>query len=215
MGTFRIFPKFECVRRDMRWSRLNPERTVGGRCPSSLRSRLTTSIRWSAMYTAIRCGQGVSLGVRHHEGVASAGTLRRESLGWLIPLSDAYLRRTLKSWIAHYNCKRPHSALAPGGILDPPENLSVPLPNSPHRLEDSRSVHAKAIRGDLQERGARIADAEVSKTRCVVRAVAPLARRRRHSQHVRSLTDGKALDVMWFSHYAPAVSVLPHAALLM
>lgn len=31
------------------------------------------------------------------------GTIRRECLDWLIPLSEAYLRQTLKSWVAHYN----------------------------------------------------------------------------------------------------------------
>jgi len=31
------------------------------------------------------------------------GTLRRECLDWLIPLSEAHLRQTLKSWVAHYN----------------------------------------------------------------------------------------------------------------
>ena len=38
-------------------------------------------------------------------------TLRRECLGWLIPLSEAHLPQTLKSWVAHYNRGRPHSAL--------------------------------------------------------------------------------------------------------
>src|ERR1044072_8149768 len=65
-------------------------------------------------------------------------------------------------------------------------------------------AHFEVIRADLLDRGARILDAEVSNTRGVVRAVAPLARLLGYSPHVRSLTDGKALDVMWFSHYAPA-----------
>jgi hypothetical protein len=29
------------------------------------------------------------------------GTIRRECLDWLIPRSEAHLRFTLKSWIAH------------------------------------------------------------------------------------------------------------------
>ena len=32
------------------------------------------------------------------------GTVRRECLDWLVPLSESHLRRTLKSWIVHYNC---------------------------------------------------------------------------------------------------------------
>jgi len=31
------------------------------------------------------------------------GTIRRECLDWLIPLSESHLRFILKSWIAHYN----------------------------------------------------------------------------------------------------------------
>ena len=30
------------------------------------------------------------------------GTIRRECLGWLIPLSEAHLRQALKSWMSHY-----------------------------------------------------------------------------------------------------------------
>jgi putative transposase len=76
------------------------------------------------------------------------GTLRRECLDWLIPLSEAHLRQTLKSWVAHYNRGRPHSALGPG-VPDPPANLSVPLSKSRHRLDNFRSVYAKAILGGL------------------------------------------------------------------
>jgi putative transposase len=32
------------------------------------------------------------------------GTIRRECLDWLIPLSESHLRRILKSWIRHYKC---------------------------------------------------------------------------------------------------------------
>jgi transposase InsO family protein len=39
------------------------------------------------------------------------GTIRRECLDWLIPLSETHLRFTLKSWIGHYNGGRPHIAL--------------------------------------------------------------------------------------------------------
>ncbi len=38
------------------------------------------------------------------------GTLRRECLDWIIPLSEAYLRKTLRSWMPHYNRGRPHAA---------------------------------------------------------------------------------------------------------
>jgi len=51
------------------------------------------------------------------------GTIRRECLDWLIPLSEAHLRFTLKFWIAHYNGGRPHMALGPG-IPHPPVSTS-------------------------------------------------------------------------------------------
>jgi putative transposase len=47
------------------------------------------------------------------------GTIRRECLDWLIPLSESHLRFILKSWIAHYNGGRPHMSLGPG-IPDSP-----------------------------------------------------------------------------------------------
>jgi len=47
------------------------------------------------------------------------GTIRRECLDWMIPLSEAHLRSILREWIAHYNGERPHSALGPG-VPGPP-----------------------------------------------------------------------------------------------
>jgi hypothetical protein len=42
------------------------------------------------------------------------GTIRRECLPWMIPLSEAHPRSILREWVAHYNGGRPHSALGPG-----------------------------------------------------------------------------------------------------
>lgn len=41
------------------------------------------------------------------------GTIRRECLDWLIPLSESHLRSILKLWTTHYNRGRPHMALGP------------------------------------------------------------------------------------------------------
>jgi putative transposase len=41
------------------------------------------------------------------------GSARRECLDFMIPLNEAHLRQTLKSWIVHYNRGRPHSSLGP------------------------------------------------------------------------------------------------------
>jgi putative transposase len=76
------------------------------------------------------------------------GTIRRECLDWVIPLSEAHLRQTLKAWATHYNRGRPHSALG-AGVPDPPVSSIVPLSPSRHRLDGFHSVHAKAILGGL------------------------------------------------------------------
>ncbi len=41
------------------------------------------------------------------------GTIRRECLDWMIPISEAHLRSILREWVTHYNGGRPHSALGP------------------------------------------------------------------------------------------------------
>ncbi len=53
------------------------------------------------------------------------GTIRRECLDWLIPISENHLRAALKSWASHYNRGRPHMGLRPG-IPDPPEHRILP-----------------------------------------------------------------------------------------
>jgi Integrase core domain len=42
------------------------------------------------------------------------GSLRRECLDFLMPLSESHLRRMVKEWQIHYNQARPHSSLGPG-----------------------------------------------------------------------------------------------------
>jgi putative transposase len=72
------------------------------------------------------------------------GTLRRECLDWLIPLSEHHLRRILKSWIRHYNGGRPHMSLGPG-IPDSPTITAVSAPASRHRRGESYAVRAASI----------------------------------------------------------------------
>ena len=79
------------------------------------------------------------------------GTLRRECLDWVIPMSESHLRSILKSWIPHYNSGRPHMALGPG-VPDPPPTISdLGKPCSPHRREDSYAVRAKSVLGGLHQ----------------------------------------------------------------
>ena len=51
------------------------------------------------------------------------GSLRREALGWVIPLGERHLRRLLNEWADHYNSGRPHMSLGPG--------LPAPLSGAP------------------------------------------------------------------------------------
>jgi putative transposase len=77
------------------------------------------------------------------------GTIRRECLDWLIPLTASHLRSILKSWVSHYNSARPHMALGPG-VPDPPPEMRVNLGlRSRHRLCDERAVRAKSVLGGL------------------------------------------------------------------
>ena len=46
------------------------------------------------------------------------GTIRRECLDFMIPLTERHLRAILGEWICHYNRGRPHSRLGPG-LPDP------------------------------------------------------------------------------------------------
>jgi hypothetical protein len=75
------------------------------------------------------------------------GTIRRECLDWVIPLSEAHLRSILKSWVEHYNRGRPHSALGPG-VPDPPnKSVVVPKPETRHRLAAGTLVLVKSVLG--------------------------------------------------------------------
>ena len=77
------------------------------------------------------------------------GTIRRECLDWLIPISESHLRSILTSWLEHYNRGRPHSSLGPG-VPDPPDMLAtVRKAKSRHRLGEGIAVLAKSVLGGL------------------------------------------------------------------
>ena len=77
------------------------------------------------------------------------GTIRRECLDWLIPLSESHLRSILRSWVGHYNHGRPHMALGPG-VPDPPSEV-VPsaTPLTRHRIGERLGVRARSVLGGL------------------------------------------------------------------
>jgi putative transposase len=77
------------------------------------------------------------------------GTIRRECLDWMIPLSESHLRLALKSWIAHYNRGRPHMSLGPGIPSSPAITSTGPQPSSRHRRAESYAVRSESILGGL------------------------------------------------------------------
>ena len=77
------------------------------------------------------------------------GTIRRECLKWLIPLSESHLRSILRSWVRHYNGGRPHMALGPG-VPDPPsEAAPYATPMTRHRIGERLGVRASSVLGGL------------------------------------------------------------------
>ena len=77
------------------------------------------------------------------------GTIRRECLDWLIPLSESHLRSILRSWVGRYNHGRPHTALGPG-VPNPPSDV-VPSAKSltRHRIGERLAVRVRSVLGGL------------------------------------------------------------------
>lgn len=75
------------------------------------------------------------------------GTIRRECLDYVIPLSESHLKRTLREWVNHYNSGRPHQALG-SGIPDQTEQ-TLPAPDEHESITAHRRVVAASILGGL------------------------------------------------------------------
>jgi putative transposase len=75
------------------------------------------------------------------------GTLRRECLDWIIPLSEGHLQKVLGSWMVHYNRGRPHSSWGPGV----PDQRSVfrALQRHRHRFNRRVSIVARPVLNGL------------------------------------------------------------------
>jgi putative transposase len=76
------------------------------------------------------------------------GTLRRECLDFVIPLTAHHLRHLVMAWVHFYNENRPHMSLGPG---IPQPSASLPVPRQPyrHRIPASLCVTARPILGGL------------------------------------------------------------------
>src|SRR5262249_45708289 len=75
------------------------------------------------------------------------GTIRRECLDLVIPMTERHLRVILREWIGHYNRGRPHASLGPG-IPECPFEHGVGGSNG-HRLPANYQVAAIPILGGL------------------------------------------------------------------
>jgi putative transposase len=75
------------------------------------------------------------------------GTARRECLDFMIPINEAHIRQTLKSWKVHYNSGRPHSSLGPG--MPDPRSPKAELQPQRHCIPKDCRVVAKSILGGL------------------------------------------------------------------
>jgi putative transposase len=77
------------------------------------------------------------------------GTIRRECLDWMIPLSEGHLRSILREWVAHYNGGRPHSALGPGVPGPRAGSACAPIPAFRRLWTPGALVRAKSVLGGL------------------------------------------------------------------
>jgi putative transposase len=76
------------------------------------------------------------------------GTLRRECLHCVIPLTENHLRHLVMAWVHFYNENRPHMSLGPG-IPQPSASLPVPRQPDRHRIPASLCVTSRSILGGL------------------------------------------------------------------
>jgi putative transposase len=93
------------------------------------------------------------------------GTPRRECLDWIIRLTEEHLRRTLRSWLPHYNRGRPHSSLGPG-LPDPPLNFPEHLQGQRHGFDRSSRVAAHFVLNGLHHEYSLLARAGWSLSFC-------------------------------------------------
>jgi transposase InsO family protein len=76
------------------------------------------------------------------------GTIRRECLDFVIPMTERPLRAILREWIRHYNRGRPNSSVGPGIPEGPPLNEHNAA-SWRHRLPEGYRVAATPILSGL------------------------------------------------------------------
>jgi putative transposase len=76
------------------------------------------------------------------------GTMRRECLDFMIPLSEKHLRTIMREWVCHYNHGRPHGSLGPG--LPIPTTNPAPISRTNrHQIPRGWKVMSKSVLGGL------------------------------------------------------------------
>ena len=107
-----------------------------GRVFSEDLNRTVENMGLRVLKAPYRCPQANSICER------TIGSMRRECLDHMIPLTENHLRRVLKGWIAYYNRARPHSALGPG--------VPGPTKDTPVTLQRGRQSNWRRSESGLQ-----------------------------------------------------------------
>jgi transposase InsO family protein len=76
------------------------------------------------------------------------GTIRRECLDFLIPLSENHLRKLLREWGDYFNRARPHSSLGPN-VPEPTTDFPIEPARHRHRIPSGFRVVSEPILGGL------------------------------------------------------------------
>ncbi len=76
------------------------------------------------------------------------GTMRRERLDYMIPLTENHLRRILEKWVSYYNQSRPHSSLGPG-IPGSTRFALRPLRGDRYRIDEDKKVVSMPVLNGL------------------------------------------------------------------
>ena len=76
------------------------------------------------------------------------GTIRRECLDYMIPLSEKHLRKVLREWVSHYNRGRPHASLGPE-VPEPEPKSLFKAKRHRHELPPDCRIRAKDVLAGL------------------------------------------------------------------
>ena len=76
------------------------------------------------------------------------GTIRRECLDYMIPLSEKHVRKILREWVTHYNRGRPHASLGPG-IPERRQQPQVRPKEHRHKLPPDCRIRIKDVLAGL------------------------------------------------------------------